>query len=239
MRSRYLACGYWKDPARTQAAFLPTPGDSASRTYLSGDMVRLRADGCLEYPGRADFQVKIRGVSVSLPAAEVALCAVSGVRQAVVMAHDEDGAARLMGYVVPHDGATLSAGGLRRALVEHQPRAMMPSRFVMLRALPLDRNGKIDRRALPPPDHARQLPESAYVAPRTQAEGRMASLWEKALQLRPVEDMAREYVREMRAAQSEAQGARVLRVVMIDPDPAPGHEAVATPGDARGSKPWR
>jgi len=186
VRSRYLARGYWNDPVRTQAAFLPLTADGAVRTYLSGDVGRLRADGCLEYLGRTDFQVKIRGASVSLPAVEEALGAVTGVLQAVVVAQSENTRTQLVGYVVPGDGAGVNAAMLRRALAKSLPRAMIPARFVMLSALPQDRNGKIDRRALPPPDHTRPTLLTPYTAPRGEVERRLAALWEQVLELTPV-----------------------------------------------------
>ncbi|NRD47314.1 non-ribosomal peptide synthetase/type I polyketide synthase, partial [Corallococcus exiguus] len=174
-----LARGYLEQPALTAERFLPdafssTPG---ARLYRTGDKARWRPDGSLEFLGRLDSQVKLRGFRIELPEVEAALLIHPDVHQAaVLLREDVPGDKRLVAYVTAPD--TLSAASLRAFLLRHLPEYMVPSAFVHLDALPLTAQAKLDRRALPPPD-ARAT--SDYVAPRTPTEALLATLWAELL----------------------------------------------------------
>jgi len=146
-----VARGYHRRPQLTATRFLPEPGDAGRRAYASGDLVRAREDGRLEYVGRIDDQVKVRGFRIELGEVEAALKAAPGVRDAVAaVAARSDADRRLVAWVVP-DGASLDRAGLRSALRERLPSYMVPSLLVAVDALPLTANGKVDRAALPAP----------------------------------------------------------------------------------------
>ena len=176
-----LARGYLNRPGLTAERFVADPfGPPGSRMYRTGDLVRWRADGQLEFLGRLDHQVKVRGFRVELGEVETALLAQNGVREAVVIAReDEPGDKRLVAYVTGGPDMVLAA--LRAALRARLPDFMVPSAIVVLDALPLNANGKVDRRALPAPD---QRPEDmAYVEPTTPTEVRLAAIWRDVLKL--------------------------------------------------------
>ncbi|MBW4717722.1 amino acid adenylation domain-containing protein [Saccharothrix sp. SC076] len=167
-----LARGYLGRPGLTATRFVADPfGPPGARMYRTGDVVRVRADGQLEFVGRADHQVKIRGFRVEPGEVEALLRQRPGVRQAVVVARDEP--KRLVAYVV---GET---AGLREHLTATLPDYMVPSAFVALDAFPLTPNGKLDRAALPAPVVG-DAPED-FVAPRTDEERRVAAVWSEVL----------------------------------------------------------
>ncbi|HYX24955.1 MAG TPA: amino acid adenylation domain-containing protein, partial [Thermoanaerobaculia bacterium] len=147
-----LAEGYLRRPELTAERFIPNPfGEAGSRLYRSGDLARRLPDGDLEYLGRIDHQVKIRGFRIELGEIESALVRHPAVREAVVLAVD-DPDRRLVAWVVPAAGAALSLSDLRSFLAQSLPDYMLPSALVLLDALPLTANGKIDRRSLPAPE---------------------------------------------------------------------------------------
>src|SRR5262245_25731171 len=184
VRSRYLAVGYWNNTKLTTEKFIPVAGADGERIYLTGDMGRLGADGCLYHAGRADFLVKVRGYRVETGEVESVLRGLEKVKDAAVLASlDGNAETQLTAYVVPKDHAPLTPTVLRRLLAEKLPGYMIPRNFVLLDALPLTANGKIDRKVLPDPDHARPQIETDYVAPRTEMEKQVARIWAEALGL--------------------------------------------------------
>ncbi len=174
-----LARGYIERPDLTAGRFLPDPQgtEPGGRVYRTGDLARRRPDGALEFLGRLDHQVKIRGVRIEPGEIEAALLALPQVREAVVAAREK----RLIAYVVG-DGSTES---LRQALRERLPEAMVPAAFVTLPALPRTANGKVDRKALLAQDAAPEEPgaREGHVAPRTREEEILAAVWAQVLHL--------------------------------------------------------
>ncbi|HEX2091631.1 MAG TPA: amino acid adenylation domain-containing protein, partial [Longimicrobiaceae bacterium] len=179
-----LARGYQGRSELTSERFLPNPfsTDPGRRMYRTGDRVRWRPDGELEYFGRTDFQVKVRGFRIELGEIEVALRTHPAVRDAlVVVREDTPGDRRLVAYLTPAEGSEVSASGdLRAHLRAGLPEHMIPSAFVALDALPLTPNGKIDRRALPLPG-SRVGVEQTYTPPRTPTEEAVAAVWAEVL----------------------------------------------------------
>ncbi|MEO6196445.1 MAG: non-ribosomal peptide synthase/polyketide synthase [Thermoanaerobaculia bacterium] len=179
-----LTRGYLGRPDLTAEAFVPDPLAAApgERLYRTGDLARWLPDGEIEFLGRADHQVKVRGFRIELEEIETLLARHERVRETVVMARrDAGGPARLVAYVVPREGAAPAAGELRSLLSRSLPDYMVPAIFVNLERLPLLPNGKVDRKALPPPREAQ--PESGYAAPRTPVEETLATLWAEILRL--------------------------------------------------------
>ncbi|HEU4655925.1 MAG TPA: amino acid adenylation domain-containing protein, partial [Capillimicrobium sp.] len=180
-----LARGYLGADDRTAERFLPDPfrGEPAARMYRTGDVARWRADGILEYLGRADDQVKIRGYRVELGEVEAALGRVPGVAACAVVAHGSGSAdRRLVAYVVPAPAEAVSPAALRAACKERLPDFMVPAEFVALDALPLTPSGKVDRRALPEPaGRAAVAPAEESAAPRTVIEHELLHVWQKLL----------------------------------------------------------
>jgi amino acid adenylation domain-containing protein len=157
IRSRYLAPGYWKRPDLTAAAFLPDPQGGGERIYRTGDLGRIRQDGCLDYLGRRNFRMKIRGQWVEVAEVEEALRQLGTFREVVVQTiEDGNGAPRLAAYLVPGNGPAAEPAELRRRLALRLPAHMIPSSFVTMDALPLTSFGKVDRGALPFPSPARR-----------------------------------------------------------------------------------
>ncbi len=182
-----VALGYWRRPDLTAERFLPDPLGSrpGGRLYRTGDLARHRQDGSVDYLGRSDHQVKVRGVRIELGEIEAALRSSPAVAQAVAaVREDAPGGRRLVAWLVPAPGAAeadLTAGALRRHLAARLPEAMIPAAFVPLAALPLTQNGKIDRRALPAPEAGRPRLDSDYAAPRTAHEKALAAVWQEVL----------------------------------------------------------
>ncbi|HKP82394.1 MAG TPA: amino acid adenylation domain-containing protein, partial [Pyrinomonadaceae bacterium] len=181
--------GYWQRAELTAEKFVPDPycGERGARLYRTGDVVRQVGAGVLEYVGRADYQVKVRGYRIELGEVEAALREQDSVRECVVVArHEGNSAARLVGYVVLDEGASYSVTALRQELLQRLPEYMIPASFVQLQELPLTANGKLDRRALPDPDHQRPALETERVAPRTAVEETLVRIWSEVLGLSEV-----------------------------------------------------
>ncbi|HEX6912007.1 MAG TPA: amino acid adenylation domain-containing protein, partial [Longimicrobium sp.] len=175
-----LARGYLGRPGLTAERFVPDPfGAPGSRLYRTGDRVRWADDGTLEFLGRMDQQVKVRGYRIEPGEVEAALKQHPAVGDAVVVARaDGAGGKRLVAYVVPRDGARPAPAALREDLAGRMPGHMVPSAFVVLDALPLTPNGKVDRRALPAPQVEGA---EGSTAPRTPTEEVLAGLWGELL----------------------------------------------------------
>jgi len=173
-----LARGYWNRPELTEEKFVLVPS-VGERMYRTGDLARWLPDGNIEYLGRIDHQVKIRGYRIELGELETALLNIDAVRETVVVAREEEsGQKSLCAYYVADGEATVS--DLRAALAAELPSYMIPSYFVRLEQMPLAPNGKLDRKALPAPERSLQV-ESEYVAPRTEAEQMLATVWQAVL----------------------------------------------------------
>ncbi|MCS3805173.1 amino acid adenylation domain-containing protein [Chromobacterium alkanivorans] len=171
-----VARGYWNRPGLTAARFLPNPfAADGSRLYRSGDLARRRADGEIEYLGRADHQVKLRGFRIELGEIEAALCRLPAVREALALLdRPAAGEPRLIAYVVG-DG---EPAALRAALAAELPEHMLPAVIVALERFPLTHHGKIDRAALPAAQAASDAPR---VEPRSDAERALARIWAEVL----------------------------------------------------------
>jgi amino acid adenylation domain-containing protein len=178
--------GYWERAELTAERYLPDPfSASGARLYRTGDTGRYQRDGQVEYVGRLDEQVKVRGYRVELGEIEAELREQGTVREAVViLREDQAGSKRLVAYVVAE--AKTSVSELRQSLQERLPEYMIPSAFVMLEEMPLTVNGKVDRRALPAPDSSRPKLEKVYVAPRNEREEKLAGIWSQVLGLEKV-----------------------------------------------------
>ncbi|MFC5955326.1 amino acid adenylation domain-containing protein [Streptomyces pratens] len=186
---RGVARGYLGDPGRTATAYVPDPyGPPGSRMYRTGDLARLRSDGVLEFHGRRDNQVKVRGHRVELGEVEAAVLRHPVVARAAVAPHGEGSDKTLVAYVEWHaDGAP--AGGVAEVLDTVRgilPAAFVPSSVVVLDALPLTPNGKTDRKALPAPAPGAGGTARTHVAPRTALERTVAEVWEEVLGDGPV-----------------------------------------------------
>jgi amino acid adenylation domain-containing protein len=182
-----VARGYLNRPEFTAEKFIRNPfsANADTRIYRTGDLGRFHADGTIEFLGRMDNQVKIRGHRIELGEIELMLGRHPEVRDVTVVAReDSPGDKRLAAYIVPK--AEIESGELRRFLKDKLPEAMIPSAFVFLNRLPLTPNGKVDRKALPPPETGRPKLETAYAAPRTQLEKNIAGIWQELLHVEKV-----------------------------------------------------
>jgi amino acid adenylation domain-containing protein len=178
--------GYWRRPELTAERFVTDPfGEPEARMYRTGDLARWRADGNIEYLGRLDHQIKVRGFRVELGEIESMLLQHPAIREAVVVAHQKGpGDTRLVTYVTTHPGATPpTALQLRTHLMSSLPDYMVPSAFAVLETLPLTPSGKVDRKALPAPDSIRPELDEAFAAPRSQTEWELARIWGQILQV--------------------------------------------------------
>ena len=182
IKSRYIALGYWQKPEVTRSAFSFDPGGGDERFFRTGDLGRVRPDGCLEHLGRKDRQVKIRGIRIEPAEVEAILAKHPSVRQAVVKAYEEaPGQKELVAYVVSASDGKPSSAVLREYLRGLLPAQMVPTAFVALNRIPVTTNGKVDRRALPPPEvHVRQS-EVQFIAPSTFLEKTIVRTWEEVL----------------------------------------------------------
>ncbi|NOR61138.1 MAG: amino acid adenylation domain-containing protein, partial [Rhodobacteraceae bacterium] len=172
-----LAQGYLGRPGQTAAAFLPNPfGAAGARMYHSGDLARFLSDGRIEFLGRADHQVSLRGYRIEIGEIEAALNALSTVRECAVATQEGADGLMLVAYIVPH--GMLDKAGLQSALAATLPGYMIPSEFVVLDALPLTPNGKIDTRALPAIEASEATDNPP---PEGKTETQLAQIWAQLL----------------------------------------------------------
>ncbi|MES2298244.1 MAG: amino acid adenylation domain-containing protein [Pseudomonadota bacterium] len=183
-----VARGYLNREELTAERFIRDPFSSQTdaRMYKTGDLGRWLPDGSIEYLGRNDFQVKIRGFRIELGEIEAKLAACTGVREALVLAReDQPGEKRLVAYIVARGAAQPSAAALRAELSASLADYMLPTAFVVIPAFPLNANGKIDRKALPVPDLAAVVTRQ-FVAPASPIEAALAGIWQNLLGLEQV-----------------------------------------------------
>jgi amino acid adenylation domain-containing protein len=175
--------GYVNRAVQTAERFVPDAysAQSGARMYRTGDVGRYREDGNIEYLGRRDEQVKVRGHRVEMGEVEAALSRVRGVKESVVVMEAGEGGGRLIAYVVGEDGEAKGASELREELGKELPEYMIPGVYVELKELPLTANGKVDKRALPAPEQSRPDLKVDFVPPRTPAEEVVAGIWAQVL----------------------------------------------------------
>ncbi len=186
-----LAIGYLNDAALTAERFVPNPfsTESGTRFYRTGDYARFKPDGSIEFIGRIDHQVKLRGHRIELTEIEAALKQHAVVHDAVVvMRRSVHGNKHLTAYIIANSDLSEAkmAGELKSLLRQSLPDYMSPSYFLFLEEFPLSPNGKIDRRALPAPPETRPELEEAHIAPRDDLETRLARIWERVLEVQSV-----------------------------------------------------
>jgi len=182
VRSDYIFPGYWNNTALTDAVFVADPDARDRRIYCTGDLGRLHPDGCLEYLGRKDFRLKIRGYRIQAEAVEAALLKIPGISQAAVVAHkDGYGDDRLVAYVTSDTKEIPVISRMRHSLKKCLPDYMVPSKFMFLKNLPHNSNGKVNRLELPAPDLDRPQLSMQFHAPTTPMESVLAKIWCEAL----------------------------------------------------------
>ncbi|MCU0662310.1 MAG: amino acid adenylation domain-containing protein [Myxococcota bacterium] len=187
-----LARGYLGKPGLTAEKFVPDPFSrrTGSRIYRTGDLARWRPDGRIEFCGRTDEQVKVRGHRIELGEIEAHLLSHPHIQQcAVTVSQDQYGEKRLAAYVV-QDGSSVAPSELKAFIEASLPTYMVPSTIMELDALPLTRNGKIDRRALPAPDLEAIASAGEFVQPATETERRLAGIWKEVLHLERISTSA-------------------------------------------------
>ncbi|HYM75116.1 MAG TPA: amino acid adenylation domain-containing protein [Candidatus Dormibacteraeota bacterium] len=180
-----IARGYLNRPELTKEKFIPDPFSKATgaRLYKTGDLARFLPDGNIEYLGRTDFQVKVRGLRIELGEIEAVLGQCDGVLQAVVaVREDAPGDKRLIAYLIAAPGGEPPVENLRRELKDRLPDYMVPSRFIFVEKFPMTTSGKVDRKALPAPP-LEQGTGFGMVAPRNEVEATLTSLFAKVLGL--------------------------------------------------------
>jgi amino acid adenylation domain-containing protein len=174
--------GYQNRPELTAEKFIPDNfgTQAGQRFYKTGDLALFRADGSVEFLGRSDFQVKLRGFRIECGEIEAALLELPQVQQAAVIARQRNGDLSLLAYVICSAQADTSGRGLREQLAKRLPEYMIPSRVTLLERMPLTSSGKVDRQALPDPELSSESSQ-AFVAPRTPVEHQLAEIWSEIL----------------------------------------------------------
>ncbi|MGH7831408.1 MAG: condensation domain-containing protein, partial [Candidatus Binatia bacterium] len=186
VRSRYLSA-YWNRPDLTDAKFRPDPSGGEGRVCCTGDLGLMLADGCLLYRGRKDFRVKVRGYGVEFAEVEKGLLEHPSIKEAVVTTKENaSGEARLVAYCTSFSQPGPGVSELRGFLKQKLPDYMIPAAFVMVDAMPLTANGKVDRRALPDPKHSRPELDTPFVPAGTFEEKRLVKIWTEVLGVDPI-----------------------------------------------------
>jgi len=180
--------GYLNRPDLTAEKFIPNPfSQETRRLYKTGDLARYLPNGEIEYIGRIDYQVKVRGFRIELGEIETLIIQHPGIQETVVVVRDDSGdSQRIVAYIVPQKEQTLTIAELRQFLELKLPNYMVPAAFVMLEALPLTPNSKVDRKALPLPDRISPELEKTFIAPQTTIEKQLALIWGQVLGLEKI-----------------------------------------------------
>ncbi|MDD5753667.1 MAG: amino acid adenylation domain-containing protein, partial [Methylococcales bacterium] len=181
-----VARGYLNRPELNSERFITLPQFPNQRLYRSGDLAKRLANGDMEYIGRADTQVKLRGFRIELGEIEAILTGHEKISETVVTVHEEDEHKRLAAYVVAKNPTAELIPQLRELAAAHLPEYMRPTYYTVLEKMPLNVNGKIDRKALPEPQRDVLLDDTNFVAPQTAAEKTLATLWAEVLKLEKV-----------------------------------------------------
>ena len=187
VRSQFLALGYWNRPELTQEVFLENDSGQSGQTYLTGDLGVMHSDGCLEYLGRKDHQIKVRGYRIEAGEIESALTDIDGIADAVVVQQDGDtGGNQLAAFLIADNGCTIRPPEtLRHQLGDRLPPYMLPAAFVILDDFPKTPTGKIDRQALSRLAGESVEVESALHPPRTDTERQLVEIWHEILNVEP------------------------------------------------------
>ena len=190
LRTPFHSLGYINTKENNNSRFVNNPfrNDENDQLYYTGDLGRYRLDGSLEILGRRDYQVKIRGVRIEPGEIEAVLLQHSDIHQVVVIAREDiPGDQRLVAYIIPNQNSAPSINEFRQFLSTKLPQYMIPSAFVMLNVLPLNPNGKVDRRSLPPTDLSKQESQNnTFVAARNDVERQLIEIWEQVLGVHPI-----------------------------------------------------
>jgi amino acid adenylation domain-containing protein len=179
-----LALGYLNRPELTASKFILNPLSTKleDRLYKTGDLGRVLPDGNIEFLGRIDHQVKIRGFRIELGEIETTLVQLPNIREAVVIAQQDDKSEKhLVAYIVPEQGQTLKTSDIRNYLKQKLAEYMVPAVFVILEALPLNANGKVDRQALPVPGQTREELDIEFIASSSEIETQLIEIWQELL----------------------------------------------------------
>jgi amino acid adenylation domain-containing protein len=182
VQSAYLPKGYWRDPERTARTYMTVAGVDGERLCRTGDLGRIRTDGCLEVLGRKDRRVKIRGFRIELDEIESLLGRHASVARAAVLAKpDHRGDLLLVAYLEMADGLATPIEDVRSFALARLPDYMVPTSFVVVEKMPAGDLGKVDRSRLPDPPRARPSMSAEYVAPRTPLERTISTIWQDVL----------------------------------------------------------
>lgn len=177
--------GYLNRPGLTQERFIASPfGAPGARLYRTGDLARYRPDGNLEFLGRIDHQIKLRGHRIELGEIETLISRQPSIQQAVVIAREDiPGDMRLVAYVQPQPGQALDLEALKHRLAKQLPEFMLPADYLVLPSYPLTPNGKIDRKALPAPERVAAKTDKPQLEPQNELERTIAAIWQEMLNL--------------------------------------------------------
>ena len=190
LRTPFRTLGYINAPEKQHSSFCPNPhhDNPDDILYYTGDLGRYRLNGTVDILGRADRQVKVHGVRIELREIEATLIHHDTIREAIVIVCEDNGIKRLVAYVLPQLGQTIQIKELRQTLRQQLPQVMVPSAFVLLEALPLTSNGKVDRRALPLPDYGSCLASTDELeTPIDELELQLTQIWQQVLNIPAVQ----------------------------------------------------
>ncbi len=187
IKSAYLSPGYWGLNDQTEKSFKENPSGGPERLYFTGDLGRLRTDGCLEHLGRRDLQLKIKGIRIESSEIETVMLGIPGIKEAVVMAEEKkQGEKQLVSYFVPDNNAETKLSEIVDSLKERLPEYMIPVSFIRMNSMPLTLTGKVDRKKLKSHDGLSLSRESKYTAPGNDTEKKLISIWQTVMKLEQI-----------------------------------------------------